>query len=179
MATAQIGPIANDWAMNKTILFLGATALSVALIVDQVLNGLARPFFGWVSDRIGREKTMAIAFTSSAAMYWLLANFGQGNPWTFVICAGMIFFTWGEIFSLFPSMCTDTFGPKYATANTSFLYTAKGTAAFAVPLANVLKDATGTWSTVFFVASVTDIVVVVLALTVLRPMRARTIASRG
>ncbi|MDR3531460.1 MAG: oxalate/formate MFS antiporter [Rhodopila sp.] len=171
MATAQLGPIAKDYGISNTAIFFGASTLSVALVVDNVLNGLARPFFGGLSDRIGREKTMALAFTLGALSYWLLAVAGQ-TPWAFVLCAGLIFFTWGEIFSLFPSTCTDTFGPKYATANASLLYTAKGTSAFVVPLANILKTATGSWGSVFLVAAVTNVVVVLLALFVLRPLRA-------
>jgi OFA family oxalate/formate antiporter-like MFS transporter len=171
MATAQLGPIAKDFGISNTMIFMGASTLSVALVVDNVLNGLARPFFGGLSDRIGRERTMALAFTLGAISYWLLAVAGQ-TPWAFVLCAGLIFFTWGEIFSLFPSTCTDTYGPKYATANASLLYTAKGTSAFLVPLANVLKSATGSWESVFLVAAVTNVVVVLLALFVLRPMRA-------
>ncbi len=171
MATAQLGPIAKDYGISNTVIFLGASTLSVALLVDNVLNGLARPFFGGLSDRIGRERTMALAFTLGAVSYWLLAIAGHA-PWAFVVCAGLIFFTWGEIFSLFPSTCTDTFGPGYATANVSLLYTAKGTSAFLVPLANVLKSATGSWESVLLVAAVTNVVVVLLALFVLRPMRA-------
>ena len=171
MATAQLAPVAKDFGISNTVILLGASTLSVALVVDSVLNGLARPFFGALSDRIGREYTMALAFSLGALSYWLLAIAGQ-TPWAFVVCAGLIFFTWGEIFSLFPSTCTDTFGPKYATANASFLYTAKGTSAFLVPLANLLKQATGTWETVFLVAAAANVVVVLLALFVLRPMRA-------
>ncbi len=170
MATAQLAPIAKDFGISNTTILFGANTLSVALVVDNVLNGLARPFFGAVSDRYGREKTMTIAFTLGAMSYGLLSVIGQ-TPWTFVLCAGLIFFTWGEIFSLFPSTCTDTFGPRYATTNASLLYTAKGTAAFIVPLANVLKTATGGWETVFLVAAITNIVVVVLAEFVLRPLR--------
>jgi OFA family oxalate/formate antiporter-like MFS transporter len=178
MATAQLAPIAKDYGIANTAIFMGATTLSVALVVDNVLNGLARPFFGGLSDRIGRERTMALAFTLGAISYWLLAMAGQ-TPWAFVLCAGLIFFTWGEIFSLFPSTCTDTFGPRYATTNVSLLYTAKGTSAFLVPLANVLKSATGHWETVFLVAAATNIVVVLLALFVLRPMRARQLGRIG
>ena len=108
--------------------------------------------------------------------YWLLGALGT-NPWAFVLFAGLIFFTWGEIFSLFPSTCTDTFGPKFATVNTSLLYTAKGTSAFLVPLANVLKDATGGWQAVFVVTAIANFVVVALALFVLRPLRAKQQAS--
>ena len=171
MATAQLGPIARDYGISDTAIFMGASTLSVALVVDNVLNGLARPFFGALSDRIGREKTMALAFGPGAVSYWLLAVAGH-TPWAFVLCAGLIFFTWGEIFSLFPSTCTDTFGPQYATANASLLYTAKGTSAFLVPLANVLKSAAGGWEAVFLAAAVTNIAVVILAVFVLRPMRA-------
>ena len=171
MATAQIALVAKDFGISNTALLFGASTLSVALVIDNVLNGLARPFFGALSDRIGRENTMALAFSLGAASYWMLAVAGR-TPWAFVVCAGLIFFTWGEIFSLFPSTCTDTFGPKYATANASFLYTAKGTSVFLVPLANVLKQATGGWEAVFQVAAVINVVVVLLALFVLRPMRA-------
>jgi MFS transporter, OFA family, oxalate/formate antiporter len=172
MATAQLAPIAKDFGISNTPILLGATVLSVALVVDNVLNGLARPFFGWVSDHIGRELTMGIAFTLGAASYGLLAVAGHG-PWTFVICAGLIFFTWGEIFSLFPSLCTDTFGPKYAAANASCLYTAKGTAALLVPFANVVQGATGGWGTVFVVAGVSNLIVALLAVAVLKPVRRR------
>jgi OFA family oxalate/formate antiporter-like MFS transporter len=174
MATAQLAPIAKDYGISDTVIFMGASTLSLALVVDNVLNGLARPFFGGLSDRIGRERTMALAFTLGAISYWLLAVAGQ-TPWAFVVCAGLIFFTWGEIFSLFPSTCTDTFGPAYATTNASLLYTAKGTSAFLVPLANVLKSATGSWDSVFLVAAITNVVVVLLALFVLRPMRANQV----
>jgi MFS transporter, OFA family, oxalate/formate antiporter len=176
MATAQIALVAKNFGIANTVLFLGASTLTVALIVDNILNGAARPFFGWVSDRIGREYTMALAFGLGGISYWLLGVFGT-TPWAFVVFAGLIFFTWGEIFSLFPSTCTDTFGPKYATVNTSLLYTAKGTAAFLVPAANLLKDATGSWHAVFAVTALANFVVVALALFALRPLRARQQAA--
>ncbi len=176
MATAQIALIAKDYNVSDAILFLGATTLTVTLVVDNVMNGLARPFFGWVSDKIGRESTMAIAFGLGGIAYWLLGTAGT-SPWTFMICAGFIFFTWGEIFSLFPSTCTDTFGTKYATVNAAFLYTAKGTSAFLVPLANVIKNATGSWYDVLIATAVMNFVVVALALFVLKPLRARFIGG--
>ncbi len=172
MATAQLAPIAKDFGLSNTAILFGATTLSVALVVDNVMNGLARPFFGAVSDRIGREYTMALAFTLGALSYWLLALFGS-TPWTFVICAALIFFTWGEIFSLFPSTCTDLFGTRYATANSMMLYTAKGMSAFLVPFANILKNATGSWEAVFLVAAGMNMLVVLLALFVLLPIRVR------
>jgi len=119
---------------------------------------------------------MAIAFGAGGVAYWLLGALGS-NPWAFVLFAGLIFFTWGEIFSLFPSTCTDTFGSKFATVNTSLLYTAKGTSALLVPLANVLKDALHGWQGVFVVTAIANFVVVGLALFVLRPLRARQQAS--
>ncbi len=176
MATAQIALIAKDFNIaNEPVLF-GATALTVALIVDNVANGGARPLFGWISDNIGRENTMALAFTLGGVSYWLLGSAG-GSPWSFVVFAGFIFLTWGEIFSLFPSTCTDTFGPKYATANLCFLYTAKGASAFLVPLANIIKNATGSWHMVFVVTALMNFAVVLLALFVLKPMRARQVAA--
>jgi len=176
MATAQIAPIAKDFNVGNTILLFGATTITTALIVDNICNGAARPLFGWVSDNIGREFTMAIAFGLGAAAYWLLGTLGA-TPWFFVLFAALIFLTWGEIFSLFPSTCTDTFGTKFATVNLSLLYTAKGTSAFLVPVANMVKDATGSWHMVFVVTAIMNLAVVALALFVLKPMRARMMAK--
>jgi MFS transporter, OFA family, oxalate/formate antiporter len=170
MATAQIAPIASDFGVANAVLLFGGTTLTVALIVDNVANGAARPLFGWISDNIGREYTMAIAFGLGGMAYWLLGSLGTA-PWAFVVFAAMIFLTWGEIFSLFPSTCTDTFGPKFATVNLSLLYTAKGTSAFLTPVANMIKDATGSWHMVFLVTTIMNFAVVGLALFVLRPMR--------
>ena len=172
MATAQIALIARDYNIANFVLIGGATTLSVALIVDNLCNGAARPLFGWVSDNIGREYTMAIAFGLGAAAYWLLGSAGS-QPWAFVLFAALIFLTWGEIFSLFPSTCTDSFGPKFATVNLSLLYTAKGASAFLVPVANLIKASTGSWHMVFVVTAVMNLVVVGLALFVLKPMRSR------
>jgi OFA family oxalate/formate antiporter-like MFS transporter len=172
MATAQVALIARDYNIANIAIIGGATALSVALVVDSVCNGLARPLFGWVSDHIGREYTMAIAFTLGAVSYWLLGSAG-GHPWAFVVFAALIFLTWGEIYSLFPSTCTDSFGPKFATVNLSLLYTAKGASAFLVPVANLIKSATGSWHMVFVITAIMNLLVVAMALFVLKPMRAR------
>jgi MFS transporter, OFA family, oxalate/formate antiporter len=176
MATAQIAPIAKDFKVAETIIFFGATTLTAALIIDSVANGLARPLFGWVSDNIGRENTMAIAFGLGALSYWLLGTLGTA-PWAFVVFAALIFLTWGEIFSLFPSTCTDTFGPKFATVNLGLLYTAKGTSAFLVPVANLIKTSTGSWHLVFLLTAIMNIIVVAIALFILKPMRARMMAN--
>jgi MFS transporter, OFA family, oxalate/formate antiporter len=177
MATAQIAPIAADFNVGNQIMFWGATTLTLALIIDNVANGTARPLFGWLSDHIGRELTMAIAFGLGGVSYWLLGALGH-EPWAFVIFAALIFLTWGEIFSLFPSTCTDTFGPKFATVNLSLLYTAKGTSAFLVPVANLVKSSTGSWHMVFVVTALMNFAVVALALFVLKPLRARSM-KRG
>ena len=170
IATAQLALIAADFGIDKTLLLGGASVLAVALVVDNIANGGARPFFGWVSDQIGRENTMIIAFTLGGVSYLLLGSVGH-QPWLFVLFAALIFFTWGEIFSLFPSTCTDAFGPKYATINTALLYTAKGTSALLVPFANMIKTASGSWYTVFLVAALMNFGVVLLALFVLKPLR--------
>jgi OFA family oxalate/formate antiporter-like MFS transporter len=176
MATAQIAPIAADFNVGNSIVFFGATTLTAALIIDNVANGAARPLFGWISDNIGREFTMAIAFGLGAVAYWLLGSLGTA-PWAFVLFAALIFLTWGEIFSLFPSTCTDTFGAKFATVNLSLLYTAKGTSAFLVPVANMIKTSTGSWHLVFAATAAMNVVVVALALFVLKPMRRRMMAQ--
>jgi MFS transporter, OFA family, oxalate/formate antiporter len=178
MATAQIALVARDFHVANVTLLAGVTTLTLALLVDNVANGAARPLFGWISDHIGRESTMAIAFGLGGVSYWLLGALGTA-PWAFVIFAGLIFLTWGEIFSLFPSTCTDSFGPKYATTNLSLLYTAKGASAFLVPLANVIVAATGSWHLVFLVTALMNFLVVLLALVVLRPLRSRSLVQHA
>jgi OFA family oxalate/formate antiporter-like MFS transporter len=176
MATAEIAVVAKDYQVGDTVLFLGASTLTIALLVDNVANGLARPMFGWISDQIGREYTMAIAFGLGGVSYWLLGSAGT-SPWAFVAFAGLIFLTWGEIFSLFPSTCTDMFGPKFATVNVGLLYTAKGASAFLVPLANVIKAWTGSWHLVFVATAFMNLLAVGMALFVLAPLRARHLAE--
>jgi MFS transporter, OFA family, oxalate/formate antiporter len=173
MATAQLAPIATDFQVAKipvSLVGLTLPALTFALSIDRVLNGLTRPFFGWVSDHIGRENTMFIAFGLEAIGILMLSAFGR-DPVLFVILSGVVFFAWGEIFSLFPSTCTDAYGVKYATTNAGLLYTAKGTASLLVPLGNVLSAATGGWHAVFVIAAVMNAVAALMALTVLKPLR--------
>ena len=181
MATAQIGPIAKDYGLAQTpVSLLGLTlpALTFALAIDRILNGVTRPFFGWVSDHIGRENTMFIAFAMEAVGILALAKWGH-NPMAFVLLTGMVFFAWGEIFSLFPATCGDTFGSKYAAANAGLLYTAKGTAALLVPISSVIADATGNWDMVFVLASAVNALAAVLALFVLKPMRTRVMEANA
>ena len=173
MATAQLAPIAYDYNIaNVPVSILGLTlpALSFALTIDRMVNGACRPFFGWVSDHIGREHTMFLAFLLEGVGIYALYVFAS-NPIAFVVLSGLVFFAWGEIYSLFPAMCTDLYGRKFATTNYGMLYTAKGTASLLVPLTSVLTAATGNWHTVFFLAALLDIAAALMALLVLKPMR--------
>jgi OFA family oxalate/formate antiporter-like MFS transporter len=179
MATAQLGPIAKDFKIDTipvSLLGLTLPALTFALSIDRVLNGFTRPFFGWVSDHIGRENTMFIAFLLEGIGIYALLLVASHPVW-FVILSGVVFFAWGEIYSLFPATCTDIYGRKFATTNYGMLYTAKGTAALLVPFANVLTTATGSWAAVFVVAAALNIVAAVVALVALKPMRRRAMAS--
>src|SRR5260221_661655 len=173
MATAQLAPIAKDFKIADvpvSILGLTLPALTFALSIDRVLNGVTRPFFGWVSDNIGRENMMFIAFALEAVGMVALAMLGNDPLW-FVILTGLVFFAWGEIYSLFPSTCTDSYGSRYATTNAGLLYTAKGTASLLVPFTSVLT-AGGNWHTLFVVAAIMNAVAAVMALAVLKPLRA-------
>jgi len=179
MAIAQLAPIANDYkiaGIPVSILGLTLPALTFALTIDRVLNGICRPFFGWVSDHIGRENTMFIAFFLEGVGIYALLYFAN-NPVLFVILSGVVFFAWGEIYSLFPATCTDIYGKKFATTNYGMLYTAKGTASLLVPLANVLTNWTGSWHAVFYVAAILNIIAAVMAILVLKPIRQRYVAK--
>jgi OFA family oxalate/formate antiporter-like MFS transporter len=179
MAIAQLAPIALDYkiaGIPVSIMGLTLPALTFALTIDRVLNGICRPFFGWVSDQIGRENTMFFAFFAEGVGIYALLYFAN-NPVLFVILSGIVFFAWGEIYSLFPATCTDIYGRKFATTNYGMLYTAKGTASLLVPLASVLTAATGNWHAVFYVAAILNIIAAVMALVVLKPMRIKTMAK--
>jgi len=140
MAVAQLAPMATDFKVDKipvSILWLTMPALTFALSADRLVNGFCRPFWGWVSDHIGREKTMALAFGLEALAIFGLLSFAH-RPYLFVVLSAFTFFGWGEIFSLFPALCGDFFGRKNATANYGFLYTAKGSASVFIPIGSAL-----------------------------------------
>ena len=152
--------------------------MPLALSIDRITNGLTRPFFGWLSDQIGRENTMVIAFTleGTAMTAWL---FTRSNPAIFVVMSGVVLFGWGEIFSLFPSTLTDTFGTKHATTNYGFLYMAQGIGSvLGGPVAALLHDAFGSWMPVFAIIIAMNFATALLAGVVLKPMRRRWLTNR-
>jgi OFA family oxalate/formate antiporter-like MFS transporter len=174
---ASMAPIAKDLKIEKVPVDLfGITmaALAFALSLNRIFDGVGRPFFGWLSDQIGREYTMALAFFIGAAALYTLSQSGS-NPVTFVLVTALYFGVYGEIFSLFPATQGDTFGSKFAAANNGMLYTAKGAGALLVPLAAGISKAHG-WAAVFGLAMSFNVIAGILALFVLRPMRARHFA---
>jgi OFA family oxalate/formate antiporter-like MFS transporter len=181
MATAQLGVVARDFGIaNVPVAILGITlpALVFALTIDRTVNGLARPFFGWVSDIFGRENTMTVAFFAEAIGIFCLYWFGN-IPAAFVLLSGLVFFAWGEIYSMFPTLSSDTFGTKYAATNASLLYTAKGTASLLVPLSSLLTEYSGGWHATFITAAAMNAIAALMAFFVLKPMRARMVVAEN
>jgi MFS transporter, OFA family, oxalate/formate antiporter len=177
VVTAQLNPMAKSYHVDKVIVFGGMTALVLAIEVDRILNGVTRPFWGWVSDHIGRENTMFIAFMAEAAAVFALLQLIHKPLW-FIVLSGLCFFAWGEIFSLFPAITGDLFGKKWATTNYGVVYTAKGLASlFAGPGAAWLFTRTGSWQRVFWAMIVCDVMAALMALFWLKPVAARTIAQ--
>ena len=178
MAAAQIAPIAHDFnvaGVPVSLFGLQMAALTMAISLDRIFDGFGRPFFGYVSDQIGRENTMFIAFSTAALAVIVLLTYGH-NPLVFVFATACYFGVFGEIYSLFPATCGDTFGSKYAASNAGLLYTAKGTASFLVPFASLLSAAYG-WSAVFALIIALNVTAAARAMFVLRPMRARYLAE--
>ena len=176
MVTSNVGPFANEYHVAQAMV-LGMAALPLSLTLSRVTNGLTRPFFGWVSDRIGREMTMFVAFSLEALAILVLFAFID-RPALFVVLTGLVFFGWGEIFSLFPSTLTDTFGPKFAATNYGFLYIAQGVGSIlGGPAAAYLKQMTGSWTAVFIIVAALDIITALLAVTALRSLRGKHIAA--
>jgi MFS transporter, OFA family, oxalate/formate antiporter len=177
VVTAQLNPMAASYHVDKVVVLWGMTALVMAITVDRVLNGLTRPFWGWVSDHIGRENAIFISFILEAiAVYALLQLIG--HPVWFVALSGLCFFAWGNIFSLFPSITGDLYGKKWATTNYGIVYTAKGVAAaFAGPGAAWLFAKTGSWTKVFWAMIVCDLIAAFMALLWLKPLAARAVRA--
>ena len=176
MIISQFAAFSRDFGVANVVVF-GLTALPLALTVDRITNGLTRPFFGWLSDRIGRENTMALAFLMEAAAVGVMVAF-RNDALVFVVLSAVVFFGWGEIFSLFPSTLTDTFGTKYATTNYGFLYMAQGVGSvLGGPLAALLHDVTGSWLPVFGIIIGMDALTGCLALAALKPLRRRYLAA--
>jgi len=174
---ASMSPIAKDFKIDKVPVELFGLLLPAgvfALQLNRIFDGVGRPFFGWLSDQIGREYTMTLAFTIGAGALFMLSQSGT-NPVMFVLLTALYFGVYGEIFSLFPATQGDTFGAKYAAANAGMLYTAKGSGALLVPVAAAIAKSNG-WDAVFMIAMSFNLVAAVLALVVLKPLRARHFA---
>ena len=175
---ASMAPIAKDFQIEKVpVELLGITmpALVFALSLNRIFDGIGRPFFGWLSDRIGREYTMALAFVIGAVALFVLGRAGT-HPTVFVLVTALYFGVYGEIFSLFPATQGDTFGAKFAAANAGMLYTAKGAGSLLVPAAAAIAKAQG-WDSVFLIAMSLNLLAALLALVVLKPLRARHFAA--
>src|SRR5205085_1848316 len=170
MIISQFAAFSRDFGVANVIVF-GLAALPLALTVDRITNGLTRPFFGWLSDQIGRENTMAVAFLMEAAAVAIMVAF-RNDALVFVVLSAVVFFGWGEFFSLFPSTLTDTFGAKHATTNYGFLYMAQGVGSIlGAPVAAMIYEATGSWMPVFGLVIGMDLLTGLLALFVLKPLR--------
>jgi OFA family oxalate/formate antiporter-like MFS transporter len=176
VVTAQLAPIAKFYKVDAVSVLFGMSALVLAIEVDRVLNGLTRPFWGWVSDHIGRENTMFVAFALEALAVFALLQLIHKPLW-FILLSGLTFFAWGEIFSLFPAITGDLFGKTWATTNYGIVYTAKGLASiFAGPVAAMISIKAGNWVPIFWAMIACDSVAALLALFVLKPVAERTIA---
>ncbi len=172
MVVAQLGIIAEDLGvrgLQVDVYFFAMAALPFALMLDRLMNGVSRPMFGWLSDHIGRETTMFIAFSLEGIGVLALGWFGH-QPWAFVFLSGVVFLAWGEVYSLFSATAGDTFGTLHVGKIYGVLYCAKGIAALLVPFGNVLMEATGTWKSVLYSMSAMDLMSALAALLVLKPL---------
>jgi len=141
--TANQKDIATAWGWSAVV--------GTIVVLGPLANGASRVVWGWFSDRAGRENTMVIAFLLQAVCLVSVAALGRHSATLFTIALVLTFFTWGEVYSLFPSTLGDYFGSKYATSNYPFLYTAKGVAAYlGAYLGTRLVEQMGNWESVFY-----------------------------
>ncbi len=177
VVTVQLAPMAKSYHVDKIMVAFGMTALTLAIEIDRVLNGLTRPFWGWISDHIGRENAIFTSFILEAGAVFALLQLISHPIW-FIVLSGLCFFAWGNIYSLFPSITADLFGRKWATTNYGVVYTAKGLATlFAAPGAAWLFEKTGSWTKVFWAMIACDLIAAFMALLWLKPLAARTVKA--
>jgi MFS transporter, OFA family, oxalate/formate antiporter len=179
MVTAQVAPMADAFK-------IGAAALGTAVFLDPLANGGGRLFWGWVSDHIGRERTMSIAFLLQSACLLGVVTVGRISPVMFIVSCALVFFTWGEVYSLFPSASADFFGARNASSNYGFIYAAKGVASImGGGLAAALFEKTGSWNYGFYACAGLALISAALALVLRRmplPVKSRVeaaVAGRG
>jgi len=177
VVTAQLKEIASFYKVDQVIVAWGLSASILAIQLNRIVNGVTRPLWGWISDHIGRENAMFSAFLIEGLAIWAWVQ-AIHRPVLFVLLSSCVFFAWGEIFSLFPSITADLFGRKWATTNYGLVYTSKGTASiFAAPVAAYVMTKTGSWVPVFYVMIACDIIAAFMALFLLKPLAKRTIAQ--
>jgi len=177
--TAQIKPIAQVFGIgdaNAVLLGLTVAAVPFTLSMNRIMNGVSRPFFGWLSDKFGREETMCAAFMLEAIGFYLMSRMAS-HPAEFVVLTGIVFFAYGEIYSLFPAACADSYGRQYASANAGLLYTGKGAASLLVPLSGIIAVSAAGWNTLFVILAFMNVVAGALAIVAMKPMRERLIAG--
>jgi OFA family oxalate/formate antiporter-like MFS transporter len=173
IATAQLGPIARDFGIaTMPVTFFGASLplLALTLSIDNLANGLTRPLGGFLSDRFGRENVMFIVFLGEGVALGGLGLFGH-TAVGFLLFAPLIFLCWGETYAISSALAGDTFGDAHVTANAGALYTTKGVAALLVPFGSVIKETTGSWTTVLLCCAAIAIVTALASKLVLSPMR--------
>jgi len=180
VVTVQISPIASYYHVGNVPLVFGFTALVLALELDRIVNGVTRPLWGWISDRVGRENAMFVSFSLQAVS--IVAWIGLlGNPVWFVVFSGLAYFGWGNIFSLFPATVGDLFGRRYATTNYGLMYTSKGLASIlsGPVVALVAQQFKGNWTPVFWAMAVSSAIPALMALLWLKPITRRAVSDRG
>ena len=176
MLTAQLKPIGEQYGLDKYVLVGSVTVWS--LVLNQVLNGSARPFFGWLSDHIGRYDTMGLTFILGAFAITALTLLVRQPVW-FVVACGVTFFAWGDIYSLFPAAIADIFGSRHSTTNYGIQYTAKGVGSIlAGPVAAWCFGQTKSWAPVLWIAVACNATAAGLAVLWLKPVIVRLIREQ-
>jgi OFA family oxalate/formate antiporter-like MFS transporter len=178
MAVAQLAPIAKSFKIADTpvqVAFWTAPALLLTLQLNNIVGGISRPLLGWISDNVGREKTLCVAFIVEGIGVWAFSKFGH-TPVSFIALAALVFFAWGEVYSIFPSLVRDHFGQRYAATNYGVMYTAKGIGSLLVPISGIITAMTGSWTAALYLSAALNIIAAILAIAVLWPLRLREVA---
>jgi len=159
---------------------LGIAIVPFTATLAGVTNAFSRIMWGSISDKLGREYTMTLAFAVEAFLIFLMTQI-HGHPVLFVLVLPFVFLSWGEIYALFSAITGDVFGPKNATANYGMLYTAKGVSSILAGFGAAVLAAyfAGSFVVPYYITAIFDAIAAVLAFFFLRPLVRSRIAKEA
>src|SRR5208283_5408432 len=179
MSTANMAKLADSFNLaDAKVLGIGLIAFTAAL--TSATNATSRIFWGFISDKLGREFTMALVFTLEAIFVFMVTRITD-SPVLFAVVFSLVFFCWGEIYALFPAVTGDVFGAKNSASNYGMMYTSKGAASIVggYGAAALAAAFAGSFIVPFYIFTGLNLLAAVLIFFIIRPLVRSRIAREA